>query len=132
MRAALLLLVACSSSKAEPAKPAAADQMDTFTINGYLLAGAEYWPYTGTEDIAIEGCRNSVNGTMSPALYANWEGGTHTGTATIAGFIGGDAGTKQYMRLYTAWFRDGTLRTTHSKVIGQAACRPTEACTRAS
>jgi hypothetical protein len=25
--------------------------MDTFTINGYLLAGAEYWPYAGTEDI---------------------------------------------------------------------------------
>ena len=25
--------------------------MDTFTINGYLLAGAEYWPYVGTADI---------------------------------------------------------------------------------
>jgi hypothetical protein len=27
------------------------DHMDTFTIHGYLLAGAEYWPYVGTEDI---------------------------------------------------------------------------------
>lgn len=25
--------------------------MDTFTINGYLLAGAEYWPYVGTAEI---------------------------------------------------------------------------------
>lgn len=25
--------------------------METFTINGYLLAGAEYWPYTGSEEI---------------------------------------------------------------------------------
>ncbi len=72
---------------------------------GRAPAGKAFLCLTGTEDIAIEGCRNSVNGTMSPALYANWEGGTHTGTATIAGFISGDAGTKQYMRLYTAWFR---------------------------
>jgi hypothetical protein len=52
MRAALFLLAACSSSKPEPAKPApVADRMDTFTINGYLLAGAEYWPYTGADEI---------------------------------------------------------------------------------
>jgi hypothetical protein len=72
---------------------------------GRAPAGKAFLCLTGTEDIAITGCRNSVDGTMSPALYANWEGGTHTGTATIAGFIGGDAGTRQYMRLYTAWFR---------------------------
>jgi hypothetical protein len=53
MRAALLFLVACSASSPSqaPAKPVA-DRMDTFTINGYLLAGAEYWPYTGTDEIA--------------------------------------------------------------------------------
>jgi hypothetical protein len=72
---------------------------------GRAPAGKAFLCLTGTEDIAIEGCRNSVNGTMSPALYANWEGGTHTGTATIGGFIGGDRGTIQYMRFYTAWFR---------------------------
>jgi len=54
MRAALLvLLLACksSSSTPEPAKPVVADRMDSFTINGYVLTGAEYWPYAGTEDI---------------------------------------------------------------------------------
>jgi hypothetical protein len=25
--------------------------MDAFEMNGYLLAGAEYWPYIGTDDI---------------------------------------------------------------------------------
>jgi hypothetical protein len=50
----LACLAACKTSsppepaKPEPAKPAA---MDTFTINGYLLAGAEYWPYAGTDEI---------------------------------------------------------------------------------
>lgn len=54
-RAALLVvLAACSSKKPEPAKPVA-DRMDTFTINGYLLAGAEYWPYVGTAEIDYPG-----------------------------------------------------------------------------
>ena len=26
-------------------------QMDTFEMNGYTLAGAEYWPYVGKDDI---------------------------------------------------------------------------------
>jgi hypothetical protein len=50
MRAAILVLVACSSSPTpQPPKPA---RMETFTINGYLLAGAEYWPYVGADEIA--------------------------------------------------------------------------------
>lgn len=72
---------------------------------GAAPRGAAFLCLTGTEDIAVTGCKTSVNGATSPALYANWQGGTHTGTATVAGFISGDAGTKQYMRLYTAWFR---------------------------
>jgi hypothetical protein len=53
MRAApLIVLAACSTAKApESAKPVVADRMDTFTINGYLLAGAEYWPYVGADEI---------------------------------------------------------------------------------
>jgi hypothetical protein len=64
MRLALVvvLLAACSSKSAneqaalpssikapgaaEPAQP-----MTTFTINGFSLAGAEYWPYSGTAEI---------------------------------------------------------------------------------
>ena len=30
---------------------AGAGRMDTFTLNGYLLAGAEYWPYRGSAEI---------------------------------------------------------------------------------
>jgi hypothetical protein len=72
---------------------------------GSAPAGKAFLCLTGTEDIAIEGCKNSVNGTSSPALYANYEGATHTGTATLLGFITNEPGTKQYMRFYTAWFR---------------------------
>lgn len=72
---------------------------------GTAPAGKAFLCLTGTEDIAIMGCKSAVNGTKSPALYANWQGGTHTGTATIAGVLSGDQGTKQYTRLYTAWFR---------------------------
>jgi hypothetical protein len=28
-----------------------ADHMDSFEMNGYVLTGAEYWPYVGTDDI---------------------------------------------------------------------------------
>ncbi len=31
--------------------PALAERMETFTTNGYLLAGAEYWPYSGSAEI---------------------------------------------------------------------------------
>lgn len=72
---------------------------------GFAPAGVAFLCLTGTQDIAIDGCRNAVNGTASPALYANWEGGTHTGTATIGGFFSGDLGTLQYRRFNTAWFR---------------------------
>lgn len=33
------------------------------------------------------------------------QGGDHFGTATLLGFTLRDPGTKQYQRLYTAWFR---------------------------
>lgn len=72
---------------------------------GRAPATAAFLCLTGTEDIAIEGCKSAVNSTSMPALYANWEGGDHTTTPTLGGFIGGDPGTKQYMRLYTSWFR---------------------------
>jgi len=66
MRLALVavLLVACSSKSADkaadrsPIAPAHANAvtdpaqaMTTFTHNGFSLAGAEYWPYSGTAEI---------------------------------------------------------------------------------
>jgi hypothetical protein len=57
MRALLLIaLVACGRPQSKPIvrpPPASplADRMDTFEMNGYVLAGAEYWPYVGKEDI---------------------------------------------------------------------------------
>ncbi|MGE0869875.1 MAG: hypothetical protein AB7P03_15020 [Kofleriaceae bacterium] len=67
MRCALaLVLIACGGSSPAlvaptPGVPAssspaasvgdAGDKMDGFTINGYLLAGAEYWPYSGAAEI---------------------------------------------------------------------------------
>lgn len=72
---------------------------------GFAPPGVAFMCLTGTQDIAVDGCRNAVNGTTLPAIYANWEGGTHTGTATIGGFFSGDAGTLQYRRFNTAWFR---------------------------
>ena len=50
-------LVACGPKPAPaPASQTAqvtpiADQMDTFEMHGYVLAGAEYWPYIGKDDI---------------------------------------------------------------------------------
>src|SRR3982751_4531396 len=56
-RVLLVVLVGCSHSTPAPAPPEPkgvspiAQQMDTFEMNGYTLAGAEYWPYVGKEDI---------------------------------------------------------------------------------
>jgi hypothetical protein len=58
MRVVLVLaLIACGPrpapkpvAKPPPASPIS-DRMETFEMNGYLLAGAEYWPYIGKEDI---------------------------------------------------------------------------------
>jgi hypothetical protein len=91
---------------------------------GSAPRGAAFLCLTGTEDIATEGCKTAVNSSTSPALYANWQGGDHTGTATLLGFITGDAGTKQYMRLYTSWFRCflGDDSTACAMFKGGAAC----------
>src|SRR3954469_15726195 len=58
MRGALILvlLVGCTHpQRVEPRRAPAASpiaaRMDTFEMNGYTLAGAEYWPYVGKEDI---------------------------------------------------------------------------------
>lgn len=53
--AVLVMFVACGSTPPPPPRPAPvtpiAERMDAFTINGYLLAGAEYWPYVGKDEL---------------------------------------------------------------------------------
>src|SRR3954469_21914825 len=55
MRFALVFVLAGSGASAKPtpsaAPPAAPAKMQSFTMNGYTLTGAEYWPYGGSEDI---------------------------------------------------------------------------------
>lgn len=53
---ALLAVVACGKPAPQPVRRTTpvtpiAERMDTFEMNGYVLAGAEYWPYVGKEDI---------------------------------------------------------------------------------
>jgi len=51
----LACLAACGGAPAPASSPAASspapEPMATFELGDYLLAGAEYWPYVGTEDI---------------------------------------------------------------------------------
>jgi len=55
--AVLVVFVACSGAARE--KPVAGDKpvtpiaerMDSFEMNGYVVTGAEYWPYVGADDI---------------------------------------------------------------------------------
>src|ERR1041385_6929841 len=58
MRRLVLLGLVAACSHAKPAPPAPpppaaspiSERMETFEMNGYTLAGAEYWPYIGKED----------------------------------------------------------------------------------
>ncbi len=72
---------------------------------GIAPAGTAFLCLTGTADISPAGCKTSVDGAREPAMLANYEGADHMGTATLGGFVAGDPGTHQYMRLYAAWFR---------------------------
>jgi hypothetical protein len=59
---------------------------------------------TGTMDIVMSPEMYAANA-QGPQFIANWEGGDHVTTETVAGYFTGDAGTKQFQRLYAAWFR---------------------------
>jgi hypothetical protein len=59
---------------------------------------------TGTEDIVM-GAEDLVTMAKGPMFVANWEGGDHFTTETVAGVFSGDKGTVQFQRLYTAWLR---------------------------
>jgi len=60
---------------------------------------------TGTKDQAESACKSTFGVAAPPAFLADWDGGDHVTTETLAGFISGDKGSIQMMSLYAAWFR---------------------------
>jgi hypothetical protein len=47
----------------------------------------------------------SYGAATGPAMLAVYTGADHTTTPTLGGYVQGNAGTIQFMRFYTAWFR---------------------------
>jgi hypothetical protein len=60
---------------------------------------------TGSMDMAEQGCTNTYQLAGTHAFLADWDGGDHVTTETVAGYIQMQPGTIQMMRLYAAWFR---------------------------
>jgi hypothetical protein len=60
---------------------------------------------TGSADIAEASCTATYQAAPGQAFLADWDGGDHFTTETVAGYIAGQPGTIQLMRLYAAWFR---------------------------
>jgi len=76
-------------------------------MTGAPLRTTAFLCLTGTMDIAIvpTGCKSATQAATGPAFTAIWEGGDHITTETLLGYIQGNKGTIQMMRLYAAWFR---------------------------
>lgn len=60
---------------------------------------------TGTQDQAESACKATFASAPGPAFLADWDGGDHVTTETLAGYVAGQEGTHQFMHLYAAWFR---------------------------
>jgi hypothetical protein len=60
---------------------------------------------TGTQAPSVSSCARVVTELSTPAMYASWEGGDRVRTPTLSGFMDGDPGNAQDVRLYAAWFR---------------------------
>jgi hypothetical protein len=60
---------------------------------------------TGSADQAEAACTATFQSAPGPAFLADWDGGDHFNTETLAGYVAGQEGTHQFMHLYAAWFR---------------------------
>ena len=60
---------------------------------------------TGSADQAEAACTATYQSAPGPAFLADWDGGDHFTTETLAGYVAGQEGTHQFMHLYAAWFR---------------------------
>ena len=76
-------------------------------MSGRPLPTTAFLCLTGTADIASvpPGCKSATEAATGPAFTAIWQGGDHVTTETLAGYITGNPGSIQMMRLYAAWFR---------------------------
>lgn len=60
---------------------------------------------TSTQDQAEPACKATFGAAPGRAFLADWDGGDHVTTETLAGYVAGQEGTRQFMHLYAAWFR---------------------------
>jgi hypothetical protein len=60
---------------------------------------------TGTADQLESSCKTTVQIAGPPSFLADWDGGDHFTTETLAGYVAGNQGSIQMMKLYAAWFR---------------------------
>jgi hypothetical protein len=67
--------------------------------------GTAFICLTGSADLAEQGCTAAYTASQGQAFLADWDGGDHTTTETLAGYLQMQPGTMQMMRLYAAWFR---------------------------
>ncbi len=74
---------------------------------GVPKAGIAFLALTGSNDTVVTPGppMSSYGAATGPSMFAEYTGADHTTTPTIAGYYGKNAGTIQFMRFYTAWFR---------------------------
>jgi hypothetical protein len=65
--------------------------------------GVAFLCLTGTN--GLQECVSTADSATAPSFVASWQNGDHIITPTSSGFDAMNAGTLQFTRLYTAWFR---------------------------
>jgi hypothetical protein len=72
---------------------------------GQVAATNSFICLTGSADLAESSCTAGYQAAPGKAFLADWDGGDHVTTETLAGYVAGQEGTHQFMYLYAAWFR---------------------------
>lgn len=74
---------------------------------GNPKAGIAFLALSGTADniVTTGPPTQSYGAATGPAFLAIYTGADHVTTPTLGGVVGGDPGTPEFVRLYTAWFR---------------------------
>ena len=74
---------------------------------GNPKAGIAFLALTGSNDTVVTPGppMSSYAAATGPSMFAEYTGADHTTTPTVGGYYAMNAGTIQFMRFYTAWFR---------------------------